>query len=281
MVMAIYALLLFLNEQFGLFIETTFSWAFCFPILIYASTQPIYPSIICAIGMILETLLFGGFTTWFYSWTSILIGLFYGICTWKRKSSAFKLGGVFILSFLSYWLIFFLYAKIFALDYMEDFKLFHEIFPFLDLFVFLTLTVVLLSLLQTICIHLLAMMIYIRMKIETVPMKKVWQIKPPLWLGVGSIILLVVFLASQSVIECSERANDLILIAFALDLMALDYYGVVYMIHYCIAHRKRQWTFFAILLGFIPPLCLISIGLGELDCLLSLRHRRSKKENGI
>lgn len=271
MVCAIYGLFLFLNQQLGLMIENGMSWIFAFPILIYGAQNTVSASVLCAVAMVLETFLFGGFSTWFYSWTSILIGLLYGIGIYKKWSNLSKLAVTFVLSVISYIFIMWIWAGIFQIDYMEDFEYIHLLFPFIDLKVFMSALILLLSLLQSVCIHLLAIMVCTRMKIAIQPIRKVWQIKPSKSIGIVSILLLALFYFSQNVIECSEEAKDIILLLTMIDLCLLDYYGIVYMMHYCVAHNQRKWVFFAIVGAFIPFVQIVWMVLGELDCLFSLR----------
>lgn len=106
MVCAIYGIMLFANQQFALAIEDGMSWIFAFPILIYAAQNPSSVAAVCAAAMALETFLFGGFTTWFYSWTSIVIGYLYGIGIYRRWSSDIKL----VVTFLYPWDPIFLYS---------------------------------------------------------------------------------------------------------------------------------------------------------------------------
>ena len=74
MVCALYGILLFINQQTALTIESSMNWIFTFPVLIYTGMYGSNMGGIVAVAMAMMTFLFGGFTTWFYSWTSILIG---------------------------------------------------------------------------------------------------------------------------------------------------------------------------------------------------------------
>ena len=273
-VCAIYGIMLFANQQFALAIEDGMSWIFAFPILIYAAQNPSSVAAVCAAAMALETFLFGGFTTWFYSWTSIVIGYLYGIGIYRRWSSDIKLVVTFLLSLGSYIFIFWIWAGIFGLDYAADFQMIHEILPFIDMRVFLAAIIFVLSLLQTICIHLLATLICIRMKIPTVPIKKISQLRPNKKVGIVSIVIGALFFLSQNVLQWNAEVKDIILIALMIDLCALDYYGILYMLDRsrCKAQRKR--SFFAIFGAFIPGINAIWIILGELDCLFDLRKVR-------
>ena len=274
---ALYGLILFLNQQTALFIESGISWIFVFPILIYTAKTNSYAGLICALAMGFETIFFGGFTTWFYSWTSLLTGFIYGLGIQKRWPGEIKIGLTFFVTILSYILIFFFWAKIFEFDYAADFEIMHEIMPFLDMSVFITLIILGLSVLQTLCIHLIAALICVRMKIETAPIKKISEIQAPKWVGIASILVFVVFFLSQNVIKCPQGIQDIILIFFFVNLALLDYYGTIYLLNrFCRTKRRVRWSFWICLGAFIPVLNVIWIGLGELDCLLGLRMKEKE-----
>ena len=101
MVCAIYGALLFLNQQSALMIETSASWIFAFPVLIYTAMQGYKIGLLVSLCMAIMTMFFGGFTTWFYSWTSILIGLVYGIGVSKHFKNMTNFIFCFILSTLA------------------------------------------------------------------------------------------------------------------------------------------------------------------------------------
>ena len=79
MCVAIYGLLLLLNQQTGLMIEASLSWVFIMPILLYSASQGVRAGLVTGISMGLLSFLFGSFTTWFYSWSALLIGYLYGV----------------------------------------------------------------------------------------------------------------------------------------------------------------------------------------------------------
>lgn len=274
---AIYGLILFLNQQTALFIESGLSWIFVFPILIYTAKSNSHSGFVCALAMGLETIFFGGFTTWFYSWTSLLTGFIYGVGIQKKWPGEIKIGATFLVTIISYTLIFFFWAKIFDFDYVADFEIIHTMIPFLDMSVFITLIILGLSILQTLCIHLIAALICIRMKIESAPIKKISEIQAPKWVGLFSILVFAVFFLSQNVIKCPQEIQDIILIIFFIDIILLDYYGTIYLLHRCCTTKKRlKWSFWICLGAFIPVLNGIWILLGELDCLLGLRLKEKE-----
>ena len=274
MVCAIYGLLLFLNQQTALFIESGFSWIFVFPILIYTAKSNGYAGFICTIAMALETVFFGGFTTWFYSWTSLLIGYVYGLSIQKQWPNGMKLAITFFFTVISYALIFTFWAALFQIDYTTDFEWIHQILPFMNIEAFMGIAVLFLSLLQTLCIHLIAILICVRMKIAMRPIKTVVQIQAPKWVGIVSIFIFIVFFSSLNMLEYSKGVQNIILVIFFVDLFILDYYGTIYLLNRIRKNKKCQRQSFWICLGaFTPIVQVVWILLGELDCLFNLRNK--------
>ena len=71
----------------------------------------------------LMTMFFGGFTTWFYSWTSLLIGFLYGVGVSKHVKNMTNFIFCFILSVLANLCIILLWSTLFGIDFYEDFRL--------------------------------------------------------------------------------------------------------------------------------------------------------------
>ena len=82
--LSLYGVLLLFNQQTGLLIESMMNWVFILPILIYSAKAGLYPGGITAFSMAILSFLFGTFTTWFYSWSAILIGFVYGAGLYKK-----------------------------------------------------------------------------------------------------------------------------------------------------------------------------------------------------
>ena len=275
MVCAIYGLILFLNQQTALFIESGMSWIFVFPILIYTAKTNSQAGLISTIAMGLETIFFGGFTTWFYSWTSLCIGYVYGVSIQKRWQGISKLAVTFIFSMISYLLIFFLWAKLFEVDYAADFIMIQKFIPYINVTTFILLMVLSLSMLQTLCIHLLASLICMRMRIETVPLKSIWQIEPSRPTGIFSIIIFIVLILGNNVIKYSKGIQNFILILLFIDLIVLDYYGTIYLLKKY-GNKNRKFVFLICLGAFIPVINIIWMLLGEADCLFNLQLKEKR-----
>ena len=275
MVCAIYGLILFLNQQTALFIESGLSWIFVFPILIYTAKTNKQAGMIGMIAMGLETIFFGGFTTWFYSWTSLFIGYVYGVGIQQHWQGMSKLAITFIFTMISYLLIFFLWAKLFEIDYAADFVLIQKFIPYINITTFILLMVLSLSILQTLCIHLLASLICMRMRIESVPLKNIWQIEPSKPTGIVSLAIFVVLFLGNNVIKYSKGIQNFILIILFIDLIALDYYGTIYLLKKY-GSKNRKLVFLICLGAFIPGVNIIWMLLGEVDCLFNLQLKEKR-----
>ncbi|MCF0106046.1 MAG: DUF2232 domain-containing protein [Holdemanella sp.] len=276
MVCAIYGALLLLNQQTALTIETAASWVFVFPILIYTATSTIQMGAIACVAMAFMSFLFGGFTTWVYSWTSLVTGFVYGIGIQKKWKNMTNFSICLILSIISNYLTLVVWAKIFGMDLNADFESIHHLIPFINFKVFLSIYVVFMGLLQALCIHMVSILICIRLKIEIAPITPLNHIPPSFKAGILSLAYWLFFFISPYMIQYSERAMDIMQILFVLDCFLLMYYGVLYIADFCARHSLFKLSRFVVMGVFIPGINLIYLIMGELDCLLQLRRKREQ-----
>ncbi len=279
MMCAIYGALLFINQQTALSIETIVPWIFVFPILIYTVNSNIKMSALVAIAMGLLTVFLGGFTTWFYSWTSIFMGWIYGIGVSKKWSNVLNLAIAMIINIISMALIVLVWTQLFGMDLSEDFALLHKFVPSIDFRVFACLFIVLMGGLQALCIHTIALLIFIKMHIETRPMKPIYKVSSPHWVAYVSMFIWYIYFFGQHMVELNQMMIDIIQLAWFADYALLVYFGIVYLLDACVRNHKQKLSFFVILLGFFPPINIIWVILGELDCLLQLRETKSEVKN--
>ena len=216
-------------------IESSASWIFAFPVLIYTVMSGVKMGALVTICMGLMTMFFGGFTTWFYSWTSLLIGFIYGAGVFKHAKNMTNFIICFILSIIA------------------------------------NLCIGLLGLLQVLCIHLVALMVCLRMHMDIIPPQPLSKVQSPRWIGIGSVVVWIAFFFVQNVIECPTGIVDLAQVIFFLDCTLLLYFGVVYFMSLCVKYQKKKWSFLSIFGAFVPGLNLLWMFMGELDCLLQLR----------
>ncbi len=278
MVCAIYGALLLINQQTAFTIEATFSWIFAFPMLIYAATASTQMSLLVAFAMGLMSFLFGSFTTWFYSWSSIIMGLIYGIGIEKKWKNITNFINCSITSLFSTALMIVVWASIFDMELSQDYEMVRQFMPGVRFEVFVVLFIVFMGLLQALCIHLLALMVCIRMKIEIRPLQSVSKMQSPTWFGALSLLIWFIYLFGQNMIECSQSMRDFFQILWFLDCFVLDYFGVIFLLDACRRHKQRKLTFFVVFGAFVPIVNYIWMLLGQLDCLLQLRQTINEME---
>lgn len=276
MVCAIYGAILFLNQQAALMIEASASWIFVFPVLIYTAMNGAKLGLITCTAMGLITFLFGGFTTWFYSWTSLVTGYVYGLGIFYHFKNMTNFGLCFIFSLISNVCTVLVWSALFGIDPISEFMSIKTWLPFINLQVFIILFVLFLALLQALCIHLIAIMVCMRMHIPFTPLQPISQQKSSKMVGILSLFIWGIFFLCQNVVECSKGAQDIIQIIWFIDCAFLLYYGIIYFMHYCVIHNWRKLSFFVIFFAFIPVINFIWMFMGELDCLFGLRKNYLK-----
>ncbi|MBM6830578.1 hypothetical protein [Faecalicoccus acidiformans] len=268
--LSVYGVLLLFNQQNGLLLESMLNWVFIIPIMIFTAKAGPYPGAITGLSMAILSFLFGTFTTWFYSWSAILIGFFYGVGVYNKISHSINFLIALGITLISYVFMIYLWAGIFGMDLSVDFVWISRLIPFLDFQAFCFLFALFISFVQTLCIHMLGLLLCVRLKI---PMRKLGSLrsicgsKP---IGIGSLLIAVFFFFGQNVIEYSIWLSA-IQILFFIDLGVLDFLGTVYLMEYGIIHRIPKFTILAVLGAFIPILNIFWMLLGLSDCLLELR----------
>lgn len=267
LICALYGLLLLLNQQTGAWIETTFSWVGVFPIFIYTMQTNPKAGFFGLVAMILMTPFFGGFTTWFTFWTFLIIGYLYAIGMKKQISHMKNFIGLLIASWSQNALMILFWSSLFGFDLHQDFAMIQTFLPWIDFFVFTIMVIGFLALLQSLCIHLLAILLMTRLRIPMRPLTPIYQTHASRSFSIASILMCIIFFFSQNVLECSQGIIDFIQIIYFIDIVILIYYGVLYGLRFCIQKQRRKWTFFVILAAFIPGVQLIYAGLGIYDGL--------------
>lgn len=270
MCVAIYGLLLLLNQQTGLMIEASLSWVFIMPILLYSASQGVRAGLVTVISMGLLSFLFGSFTTWFYSWSALLIGYLYGVGVHQQFRHRTNFFLCFFFSTATYIAMVYLWAALFGLDLHADFDAIASWISFIDFQAFCALFVLFMGFLQALCVHLLAILLCNRLHIPIRDIGSLKQIHGNSTFGMISIIVWLLFFFGQNVLEYPIWQTGLQICFFA-DCMLLSFFGAVVLIDYGIRHNIRKFSFFAIIGAVIPVVNLIWIFLGELDCLFAIR----------
>ncbi|MBQ0066008.1 MAG: DUF2232 domain-containing protein [Firmicutes bacterium] len=274
---ALYGILLFVNQQFGLIIETSLPSIFSLPILVCAAKSEKNISWIVGLTMIIMTFLFGSFTTWFYSWSSILIGLLYGTGVRKKWSMMTNFMWTTLLSIVVNFFTVFVWAKLFGMELTEDYMMFQAYIPNVSLATFMACFVLLLSVLEGLSIHFIAILILRRLRVPMAEMKNIFQIQSPFYVGVLSISLWVLYYLCTNVIECSHEVVGFFQVVLLMDYFILDFFGAIVMLSLCVLYQKRKIAFLATLGAMIPVVQWIWIFVGLMDCFFQIRKKMMNK----
>lgn len=256
----LYALILLLNLQFGLFIEDSMSWVFSIPILIYTAKYSIKAGVITCFAMAIESFLFGSFTTWFYSWAYLIVGLVFGIGLQKKWNVVAQMGVCIALNCIANALIFTIWAGIFGLDISEDLKMLQSVAPWMKPWAYLVLVIVLLSLMTTVCIYLIAYLICRKLRIP-------WETKAvydalycPYWFALLSIIIFIGFCFMLAKAQAQELSSSILngcFVIYFLDIIILGFYGAMDVFRYAVRKGSRLLASLSTIVAFIPGLNIL------------------------
>ena len=199
MMCALTALLLLINRVAGGMIETAFPWLLVFPLLVYCARYGVRAALICCVSILLLSLMLCTFTTLFYVFSASLCALAYGSGVRRGAANRSLLLRTGLISFLSNLLSMVVLASLFGYDHAEEAKLLIELLhadPSMVMrsaLVLAVFTVVVCSLLQTLCIHFGALLLLGRIGIPTHPVKAAHEISGPRWLGVTILMIWVLY----------------------------------------------------------------------------------------
>lgn len=268
---ALYGLLLLLDTQTGLLMESMMNWIFILPILFYTAKEGVYPGFITAVAMGILTFMFGGFTTWFYSWTALIIGFVYGVGIFKQFKHTLNFGICFVLTVITYILMVFVWSQIFGMDLESDFAWLERWIPTLNFLAFVFIFILFMSFVQTLCVHMLAILVSNRLRIPIRSLGSLRDFHASQGFGFFSLAIALFFFFGQNVIEYSIY-RSIIQVLFFCDLVALAFFGAIVLMDYGLSHRIPKFSFFAVIGAFVPILQILWILLGLFDCLFSLRQ---------
>lgn len=277
---AIVGMLLFLNRQLAGMIELVMYWILTFPILIYTARYGVKSAWVPAISMVLISFMIAQPSTIFYLISCTLIGMLYGYGVRKKWKNGTLLTITGVFTFVSYFITTIAFAAFFGYDPAEDIQLVQELLKLTNVHLnipigkivtfFLVTTAVLMSILQTMCIHMISNVVLKRMKISVTPMKSIFEIRAPKWLGYGILVINVLFLL-RNVIKLNQDADAIVLALYLLTTMFAIGYGALVLLCMLIILRKRAYAIFILIAIFIPGLQMLVAIIGILDMIIDLR----------
>lgn len=202
MMVALIGIFLFVNQQLAGILEYMIHWVLSFPILLYTIRYGMKQALIVSISMMLLSFIIATPTAVFYLGQALLCGMVYGGGVRNKWSNKLLLSTTGILTLVSYIITTIIFANVFGYDPMADIKLANmlaETFSLQHIAIGQIVlavslgTVILIAFLQTISIHMLAILLMRRMRIEVNPTKTIFDLHLPKGIAYISICILVLF----------------------------------------------------------------------------------------
>lgn len=281
MMVALVGVALFINRQLAGLLEYAMYWILTFPILIYTVKYGVKNAIVVSVSMLLLSFMIALPSTIFYLSSSIIIGIVYGGGVRKKWPNSVLLWLTGIFTFISYIITMVLFAAFFGYDPSEDIEIVTMLLDSLQIVglqvgtfvkVFSILTTLLLTVLQTICIHLIAIMMMRRLKISCNPTKTIYDLRLPKATGYICIIIWVLFLL-RNVVKLDEQTFLYVLSIYMVMQTVAIAYGSLSIMCILSLYRKRKWSFLIIVAILLPITQTFIAVVGIYDMLCDLRGR--------
>lgn len=286
MMVALVGVMLFVNRQFANMIEFFMYWILTFPILIYTARYGLRYGIITSVCMLLLSFMISSPTTIFYLFCCVVSGVVYGEGVrrkWKN-GMLLVLNGVFTLLF--YIITTVVFAAFFGYDPAEDVEMVRMLMEFLNVNTaavhmnqiipaIVIITAVVMSVLQTICIHMLAHILLQRLKIECLPMKSLFDLCVPRYWGMIIIIIWILFL-SRNVLKLNQEVSTALLAIFLCAFIFAIGYGVLTCMMWLVIKRKRGGIFIVMLAVLLPYAQDVIAIIGISDMLFAMREQMKR-----
>jgi len=261
MMSALVGLLLFLNRQFAGLLEYATYWILSFPILVYTVKYDWKAALLPSTAMLLLSLMISMPTTTFYLASALLCGMVYGYGINRKWPNQWLLLVSGILTLLSYLITMVLFAAVFGYDPKEDIIMATYLMDALHIDginivqIALLVSVVLsitTAILQTICVHLFAVLILRRMRLPSPQLQSVFDCTVPKWIGWISICIWLLF-SLQNVLKLEGNILVLLISLYIVDMILLCGECIMNLLCLSLIMQKR-------LLGILSALgCVIGL----------------------
>ncbi len=278
---ALVGVLLFLNRQFGGVIEYTLYWVMTFPILIYTVKYGVKHAIVVAFSMFFLSVMLSTPTMIFYLCSCVLLGLIYGGGIRKRWSNTWLLTITGIVTLFSYIITMVLFAHVFGYNPNDDLALFLNMFHQLQLSIgnvelfakiLFIIVLCLVTFLQTICVHMLSMLLLRRLKLYEYHMKSFYDIRLPKIIGYACFSIWILFLYGNVVKLDSMLYAYILGLWMVMNIVSIGY-GVMTCLLWLLMNRRRKWALLIVVGACLPVIQLIIAGIGIMDMCFDVRGK--------
>ena len=285
MMVAMIGAFLMIDRQFAHIFETFLFWGFPLPILLFTVKYGLRDGLVCGVCAILVAFMVANLESVVLVACSVMVGVIYGYGIYRGKNNWWLLIRTFIATFIYYFLTMYLFAGFFGYDMIEEGKAMLEFLQ--PLFnsgmvtinseriiqvVFIVL-LILTPVLQTIVVHLSAVLLLKRLKLAEIAVKPVAQVVLPKWLAwllFGVYVLIVVAMQLFDLSGYPALLEQGVLLLQVTIMLIFMFFGMIATMVWGALWKKRWLTSLAaIACVFLPPLVMV---VGMLDSLTDYRR---------
>ena len=288
LMIAIIALLLLLNRQFGNILEGTVYWILSFPIMIYAARYGLRDSLVVFVSSLLISLMLAAPTTIFYLFVSLVVGITYGSLVRKKVDNKIVLGVTIIIEIISLIITTVLLAGMFGYDITSEIEIMsntlNQFDSYADTKQLAVMMVVIIyvgsSIMEALVIHLFGHIILKRLKIDVLELKSIYEITYPKYMAVIIVIAFGLYYLCNLGLISKIYENYLIAVYIICFIIGVSD-GIITLL--CIIRNKKLskgMVFLAMLSGFIPVINNLVFVLGVYDIYTNYKmslERRVKR----
>ena len=285
MMVAMIGAFLMIDRQLANVLENFLFWGFPLPVLLFTVKYGLRDGIICGICAIIVSFLFANLGSVFLVVCSVAIGVIYGHGVHQKKNNWWLIIRTFIVSLIYYFITTYLFASFFGYDMIEEGKaIFEMIQPLFQndipinsvdglIQVIIIITLVLTPLLQTIVVHLAAVILLKRLKLADIKVKPLAQILMP---KVLAWILIIIYgvsfllLKFGNLSQYPELVEEGVLLAQLSIALIFVFFGMIACMILS-ALSKQRWLSFVALAAciFFFPIIMV---IGMIDCATNFRR---------
>ena len=141
--------------------------------------------------------------------------------------------------------------------------------------IIVVLVAVLMSVLQTMCIHMIGNILLSRLHIRVHPMNNILSIRAPKWNGWLILVIWVLFY-SGNVLKLNQEASTILLGAYLVCKVYAIACGSMCIMGLLVLLRKRAFVFLLMIAVFVPYVQDVIAVIGIADILFLLRDKMKR-----
>lgn len=287
MMVAMIGVVLFFNRQSAGMLESLFYWVLSFPILIYTVRYGFKWGCITFTAMMLLSFIISTPQTLFYLFSALVIGIVYGVGVRKKWTNRKLLTWTMLFTFFSYLITMFVLASFFGYNIKDEASAIIEIMSTFQLNIGVSLeNIAMISIIlvfvvsvitQSLCVHLIAILLLKRLHVEVNQVKSVYDLKLGKGMGISALLIALAFVGSGYFIS-NEVVELILFIGYACMLMLYVAYGATIILCFMIEYKKQKWAAAIALLLMIPPCWILMAALGVWDSFVDIKGKLKRGE---